>query len=1435
MAYYSLHHGATAPLKPPKRMAPTPTGSARISTTSSISAGISGISTQVTTGTTGATGLWKELQPGNVELADQFPEFCLQPQRPSGLNIDTKLAASSASVQLQLQLQHLTSTSNTCNSTTTTATAVTTATTATTTTITTTSSTCLTSLGLCTPPSSPVSSPAVSRLSSPVSAAKAEADPVPVSVSLPVERLQTPLSLSLPRPRCASDPQRSGRDKEESRGITAALQRSEKRRSSLGTKALSQSPTHSKLSSPPRPPPKPAKFSRQPRPAETQSQADSDLALAETKASTADQRWITVQEKTFTKWLNTKIVARNLEVKDLVPDLSDGVMLIHLLECLSHESLGRYASRPKLRVQKFENANLSLDFIRSRGIQMTNIGAEDVVDGNRKIVLGLIWTLILRFTISDINEEGMSAKEGLLLWCQRKTACYDEVEVRDFSSSWNNGLAFCALLDIHRPDLIDFDTLDKSDHRGNMQLAFDIAYEEIGIPKLLDVEDVCDVAKPDERSLMTYIAYWFHAFSQMEKVENAGRRVEKFFNNMQGAWEMQNAYERRMRELLKNIRGQVDQWHTAKFEGTYADAKAQAAQFSEYKRGKKREWVAEKSELATLLGNIKTKLSTYRLRPYEPPHEVSQEVIERDWKSLTKSEMARAQLINETIRDIKNALRKSFADKANDFAMALNTMQLAISGLDGDIEDQLHHVKKLSENLAPLDRYLSTIAEVDAMCEEANIEENDFTTYTYDELAYELTLVRSSVQKKLSFLENQMVARNMTNLTPIQLEEFESVFRHFDRDASNSLQELEFSAALASLGLVFSEEEMHDYFVETSGGKEYVTFEQFIRFMVDVTEDQNTAEQVFQSFREVADGKPYVTEMDLRHSLVPEEVIDTLLNMMPPHSGPDMSRDRGKAQYDYISFMEKMMGGEDADDDIPAGVLQDSTNSGDARPRRDSKAVQHLAKLTSETYPGLTRDAKYASLTAEDVAYFKNLLGGEQAVIDGSRAGSEDDLKPFNEDWMHKYRGQSRLVLKPGSTEEVSQILRYCNDRKLAVVPQGGNTGLVGGSVPIFDEIIINMSRMNQIHSFDEVSGSLVLDAGCILEVADQYLAERGYIFPLDLGAKGSCHVGGTVATNAGGLRLLRYGSLHGNVLGMEAVLPDGTVMNDLCALRKNNTGYDLKQLFIGGEGTIGIITKLVIQCPQRSAAVNVAYFGLESYEKAQLAFREAKKQLGEILSAFELMDSRTQQIVHKIKGEERPLEGEHPFYCLIETSGSNGDHDYEKLEKFLEDVLTKEIVVDGVVAQGEGQAKALWSWRESITECIGHGGGVYKYDVSIPLAEMYSLVEDVKTRMGEAGLIGDTEEYPVSAVVGYGHMGDSNLHLNVAVRRYDAKVEEALEPFVYEWIEKRNGSISAEHGLGLAKKKYVQYSRNETVIGLMKQIKKLYDPNGIMNPYKYI
>ncbi|KAI6782134.1 putative D-lactate dehydrogenase-like protein [Emericellopsis cladophorae] len=501
-----------------------------------------------------------------------------------------------------------------------------------------------------------------------------------------------------------------------------------------------------------------------------------------------------------------------------------------------------------------------------------------------------------------------------------------------------------------------------------------------------------------------------------------------------------------------------------------------------------------------------------------------------------------------------------------------------------------------------------------------------------------------------------------------------------------------------------------------------------------------------------------------------------------------------------------------------------------------ASSPRRATKLTTEMYPGIKRDERFKQLSSDDVTYFKELLGSDSALIDGLHQDAAADIEPFNEDWLHKYKGQCRLVLKPGSTEDVSAILKYCNEQKLAVVPQGGNTGLVGGSVPVFDEIVINMARMNKIHSFDEVSGSLVADAGCILETTDQYLAERGAIFPLDLGAKGSCHIGGNMATNAGGLRLLRYGSLHGSVLGLEVVLPDGTIMNDLCTLRKNNTGYDLKQLHIGAEGTIGIITKVSIQCPRRSSAINVAFFGLESFEKVQQAFREAKGQLSEILSAFELMDGKSQSMVHKVRPDsKKPLEDEHPFYCLIETSGSNGEHDYAKLESFLEDVMTKEIITDGVVAQDATQLKSLWSWREGIPECLGHWGGTYKYDVSIPIQDMYAIVDDISAKMEEAGLVGETDEYPVVGVVGYGHMGDSNLHLNIAVRRYDVEVEKILEPYVYEWIADKKGSISAEHGLGIAKKNYIGYSRDETTIGLMKQIKNLYDPNGIMNPYKYV
>lgn len=513
--------------------------------------------------------------------------------------------------------------------------------------------------------------------------------------------------------------------------------------------------------------------------------------------------------------------------------------------------------------------------------------------------------------------------------------------------------------------------------------------------------------------------------------------------------------------------------------------------------------------------------------------------------------------------------------------------------------------------------------------------------------------------------------------------------------------------------------------------------------------------------------------------------------------------------------------------------------SASARARASAALSIRGFALTAEKYPSVKR-GDYAKLTDEDLGKFHSILNPNQIITDAA------DLAAFNQDWMKKYAGQSQLVLKPKTTQQVSQILKYCNERKLAVVPQGGNTGLVGGSVPVFDEIVISMAGMNQIRSFDENSGTLKVDAGVILENADNYLAERGYIFPLDLGAKGSCFVGGNVATNAGGLRLLRFGSLHGSVLGLEVVLADGTIVDSMHSLRKDNTGFDLKQLFIGSEGTLGIITGISILCPARPKAVNIAFLGLESYEHVIQCFKEARSDLGEILSAFEFMDRDSQLVASKFLKTTHPLcqedevaeasVPEYPFYVLLETSGSNKDHDDEKLEKFLEKVMENEVVVDGTVSQDEAQLKTLWTWREGIAEASQQFGGVYKYDVSLPLDSLYKLVEETQERLKSFSLAStEDESKPVYEAIGYGHIGDGNLHLNVAVREYNKEVEKALEPFVYEFIEKHNGSISAEHGLGFQKKNYIGYSKSEVEIKMMKELKNHYDPNGILNPYKYI
>ncbi|CAO3592813.1 unnamed protein product [Absidia cylindrospora] len=375
---------------------------------------------------------------------------------------------------------------------------------------------------------------------------------------------------------------------------------------------------------------------------------------------------------------------------------------------------------------------------------------------------------------------------------------------------------------------------------------------------------------------------------------------------------------------------------------------------------------------------------------------------------------------------------------------------------------------------------------------------------------------------------------------------------------------------------------------------------------------------------------------------------------------------------------------------------------------------------------------------------------------------------------------------------------------------------------------------MNSIRSFDDVSGILTADAGCILEGLDNWLNEKGYMMPLDLGAKGSCHIGGNLATNAGGLRLLRYGSLHGTVLGLEVVLPDGSILDSMSTLRKDNTGYDLKQLFIGSEGTIGVITGVSILTPRRPKAVNVALLGLNTYDDVQKAFKQSRSELSEILSAFEFWDNNALQIYKKHSDAKPLMENEYPFYVLIETSGSNKDHDDEKLTNYLENMMVDEVAQDGVVAQDETQIKNIWSVREGFTEALGKEAAVYKYDVSMPVNKINDCLEDMRQHLKDGGVFGQPDS-PIIDVVGYGHVGDGNLHLNIAANRVDKRVPALIEPYLFEWVAKQNGSISAEHGLGVAKNQFLSYSKSDGMIKMMKTMKNLLDPKGVLNPYKYL
>lgn len=491
-----------------------------------------------------------------------------------------------------------------------------------------------------------------------------------------------------------------------------------------------------------------------------------------------------------------------------------------------------------------------------------------------------------------------------------------------------------------------------------------------------------------------------------------------------------------------------------------------------------------------------------------------------------------------------------------------------------------------------------------------------------------------------------------------------------------------------------------------------------------------------------------------------------------------------------------------------------------------------LRKLTAAATGShtLLRDSRFNIVTKDDVAFLRGLLGAKSVMTDTNR------LESYNVDWTKRYAGYSKLALFPSETEQVSAIMQYCTKRRLAVVPQGGNTGLVGGGVPVFDEVIISLSKMNRIQSFDELSGILITQAGVTLSQLDSYVAEKGFRAPIDIAPREHCQVGGTVATNAAGARFIRYGAMRDSVVGLEAVTVDGSVLDALSTVRKDNTGYDLKQLFIGSEGTLGIITQVSIACPVRPAAISSALLRVPTFANVNQLLVRAKRGLTDILSAFEFMDDHalllSRECANIESGDLCPssITSADSGLVLVECAGANRNQVMDGLHTFVAEVKRENIVTGGVVARDAAHASEMWQIREGLSAAvrIASTAASFKYDVSLPLNAYYACVLATRERLMHLDCVN---------VVAWGHVADGNLHLNVAVsnHRVISQVQDILEPWLYQFIAQHGGSISAEHGLGIMKSDAIGYSKSPVAVNLMRVIKQLLDPNGMCNPYKVL
>lgn len=467
-----------------------------------------------------------------------------------------------------------------------------------------------------------------------------------------------------------------------------------------------------------------------------------------------------------------------------------------------------------------------------------------------------------------------------------------------------------------------------------------------------------------------------------------------------------------------------------------------------------------------------------------------------------------------------------------------------------------------------------------------------------------------------------------------------------------------------------------------------------------------------------------------------------------------------------------------------------------------------------------------------------NLLSQFEAILNKGHVLTDDEAKaPYLTDWRKRYTGKALAVLLPENTAEVAAIVRVCAASGIALVPQGGHTGFCGGATPDSsgEQIILNLKRMNQIREIDIANQSISLEAGCILQSIQEKAAEQGFLFPLSLGAEGSCMIGGNLATNAGGTNVLRYGNTRDLCLGLEVVTAQGEIWNGMKGLRKDNTGYDLRDLFVGSEGTLGIITAAVMKLYPLPISQWTTLVATQDIASTIALLNLFQKRATSLLTGFEMMTEESLALNQKhFPYMANPLKGNPPYTILIELS----DHESEEhvrllLEKILEEAFEAGLISDAVIAINLSQANGFWQMREHITLAQAEEGANLKHDITIPLSSLDSFINETNALI--------RAKYPGVRIINFGHLGDGNLHYNIApppgidFKAFNLANEKSVHELVYAQVERYKGSISAEHGIGQLKLEGLRAHKGEVAHDLMKAIKKALDPQNILNPHKVV